>query len=120
MRQKSAHRRSKWHLAKFSSKKHQKSISVTGRRLSLEPLEDRRLLSIQWDGGPSGTGTSWQDKTNWLGDVLPGATDDVVIGPTFASRTITSTANVTIHKLNSEASFQNHRWDLHCRNYSTG
>ena len=102
MRQKSVHRRSKWHLSKFSLNKHPQSIYVRGRRLCLEPLEDRRLLSvIQWDGGPSGTGTSWQDPVNWVGDVLPGPIDDVAIGSAFASRTITSAANVSIHKLTS-------------------
>ena len=41
-----------------------------------------------------------------MGGVLPGPTDDAVIGPAFASRTITSAANETIHKLTSEAAFQ--------------
>ena len=30
-----------------------------------------------WDGG--GDGVSWHDPENWVGDVLPGPTDDVVI-----------------------------------------
>jgi RHS repeat-associated protein len=49
------------------------------RRLGFEPLEDRRLLSIVFDGGPSHTGTSWQDTANWVGGALPGPGDDVVI-----------------------------------------
>ncbi len=37
-----------------------------------------QAASITWDGGTGGTGTSWNDATNWSGDVLPGAQDDVL------------------------------------------
>ena len=48
------------------------------RFLSLEPLEERRLLAIaEWDGGPSGTGTDWHSAENWVADALPAAEDDV-------------------------------------------
>jgi hypothetical protein len=71
----------------------------------VEVLEDRRLLSIiAWSGG--GDGKLWNDTKNWVGGLLPGPTDDAVIGSAFASQTITSTANVTIDKITSEASFQ--------------
>ena len=32
---------------------------------------------IKWDGG--GNGTSWSDNLNWVGDVLPGAGDSVLL-----------------------------------------
>ena len=52
-------------------------------KLSIEPLEDRRMLSvIHWDGGASGTGTDWSVAENWQGDQLPTAADDVVIDTT--------------------------------------
>jgi hypothetical protein len=56
-----------------------------------------------WDGGPTGTGTNWHTAENWVGDVLPGAGDDVEIGAAFAATTITSNADVTINSIQSEA-----------------
>ncbi len=76
------------------------------RRASLdfEPLEDRRLLSvIQWTGG--GDGKSWQDAKNW-GGTLPGPNDWAEINSAFASQTITSSADVSVWRLTSEAPFQ--------------
>ncbi len=34
--------------------------------------------TVTWDGG--GDGVRWNDPANWTGDVLPGATDDAVVG----------------------------------------
>src|SRR6187431_2447721 len=51
----------------------------------MEQLEDRRVLAtVNWDGGLSGTGTDWGTAANWVGDVLPGSTDDAVIGAGFS------------------------------------
>jgi RHS repeat-associated protein len=45
----------------------------------LERLEERNLLTtIAWDGG--GDSVNWHDPRNWAGDVLPGGTNDVLIG----------------------------------------
>ena len=72
------------------------------RRLSLEPLEDRRLLSvIQWSGGALGTGTNWGDPTNWLGGVLPGANDDVVINVPASVTISHASGNDSIRSLSS-------------------
>ena len=69
-----------------------------------EPLEDRRLLSvIQWTGG--GDGKSWQDANNW-GGALPGVNDWAEIGPTFAAQAITSSGDVSVWRLTSDAPFQ--------------
>jgi len=38
---------------------------------------------ISFDGGPTGTGTSVNTAENWSGDVLPTATDEVVIASGF-------------------------------------
>ena len=72
--------------------------------LAIEPLEPRALLAtVVWDGGPSGLGVNWQDKTNWLGDSLPGQQDDVEIGAAFAGSTISSSADVTVRSVSSQA-----------------
>jgi hypothetical protein len=52
--------------------------------------------SITWDGG--GGDFSWQNRTNWSNDVLPGIADDVVINLSGVT-TITSSSNVTIRSL---------------------
>ena len=79
----------------------------TRRLRGFEPLEERRLLSvIQWNGGPSGTGTNFEDPTNWVGGVLPGPSDDAVIGSAFSSQTVTSAANIAVNSLTSKAPLQ--------------
>src|SRR5262249_19830476 len=75
-----------------------------GRRLRFERREDRLAPAvILWDGGPAGTGTSWNDPVNWAGDVLPGAADDAQIGSAFAGVTVTSSSNVTVRSATSAA-----------------
>lgn len=32
-------------------------------------------VTVTWDGGPDGTGTNWNEATNWNGDALPGGGD---------------------------------------------
>jgi hypothetical protein len=74
------------------------------RRLSLESLEHRRLLAtINWDGGPSGLGSLWSDPENWVGDAVPGAADDVVIGAEFSSATIEIRTPTTVNSISSHA-----------------
>ncbi len=74
------------------------------RRLSLESLEHRRLLAtVNWDGGPSGLGSLWSDPENWVGDAVPGAADDVVIGAEFSSATIEIGTPTTINSISSHA-----------------
>ncbi len=51
---------------------------------------------ITWDGG--GGDFSWQNASNWSGNVLPGQLDDVVIN-VAGNPTIASSANVTIRSL---------------------
>ncbi len=55
-----------------------------------------RTATVTWDGG--GGSLSWQNATNWSGNVLPGAGDDVTIN-VGSSVTITSSASVTIRSL---------------------
>jgi hypothetical protein len=69
------------------------------RRVRLERLEDRTVpATVVWDGGPSGQGTNWLDPVNWVGDLLPGPSDDAVIGLASqgqpANVTLTGTAAV--------------------------
>jgi len=46
---------------------------------TLELLESRLMLStVLWDAG--GDGQSWSDLLNWVGDALPTAGDDAVLG----------------------------------------
>ena len=76
------------------------------RGLHFEPLEDRRLLStVDWTGGPMGTGTNLEDAANWGGS-LPGPTDDAVIPAGFKSETITSATDLSVQSLTSAASLQ--------------
>lgn len=54
-----------------------------------------------WDGGPSGTGTDWNLAENWVGDVIPGASNDVFIDSGFTG--ITSSQNNSIRSLEIES-----------------
>lgn len=66
----------------------------------VELLESRTLL-IAWDGG-AGT-ANWNDAANWVGDVLPGSSDNVQIDAAFSSTTIVSTADVTVTGITTAA-----------------
>jgi len=56
-------------------------------RLHVDQLELRAVPAvIAWDGGPTGMGTNWLDRVNWVGDVLPGANDDAVVAAGNASQ----------------------------------
>src|SRR5437762_1964873 len=77
------------------------------RPLVLEHLEDRLAPAvILWDGGPLGTGTSWNNPVNWAGDMLPGAADDAQIGSAFTGITVISSGNVTVRSVASAAALQ--------------
>lgn len=68
------------------------------RRLRIEPLEDRSLLSaVSWDGG--GNGTSWSDPLNWSGNVLPTTNDDVTINAPGAVAVTLIGNSRTLHTL---------------------
>ncbi len=74
------------------------------RRLLIESMEDRRVLAtVHWDGGADGTGTLWANAENWVGDVIPGASDDAVIGDAYASRVIEIQADTAVAGINSKA-----------------
>ena len=61
------------------------------RRLFFEALQERVVLAVvNWDGG-AGT-FNWNDANNWENDILPGMTDDAVIGDLTGTPTITVTA----------------------------
>ena len=55
----------------------------------------------QWDGGPTGTGTSWNDPTNWSEDTLPRSSDTAVFTDSglTANKVISLDANQTISNL---------------------
>lgn len=92
-------RRWKCLLAAPSQKRVRRSIGRHSER-----LDDRTLLTtIQWDGGTSGTGTVWSTAANWVGDVAPGSGDDAVIGAAFSAMTISSSGNVTVNSVTSNA-----------------
>ncbi len=51
---------------------------LSRHRISVEALESRLVLStITWSG--SGDGTNWNTATNWVGNKVPGSSDDAVI-----------------------------------------
>jgi len=63
--------------------------------------------TIQWDGG--GDGSSWHDRLNWVGDVLPGATDDVIINVPDSNAVIKFTASSgtrTVRSIVSDEAFE--------------
>jgi hypothetical protein len=63
--------------------------AMRSRRWRLFSLESRLAPAvIQWDGGPTGNGADWHDPINWVGDLLPGELDAVVINPTGANPVI--------------------------------
>jgi hypothetical protein len=73
-------------------------------RPRLETLVDRLApATVNWSGGATGTGTNWNDPTNWVGNAVPGAADDAVIGSAFAGVTITATGNLSVHSVKSAA-----------------
>src|SRR5438876_10708085 len=72
------------------------------RRLWCDRLEDRTVPStVAWDGGPTGNGTNWLDPVNWVGDVQPGAADDVTIGSMGSNPTISLGGTATANSVSS-------------------
>jgi RHS repeat-associated protein len=73
------------------------------RRLLVEPLESRTLLStVTWDG--KANTYNWNDRGNWDSNAVPGATDDVVIPALTGNPTIVfSGGSSTINSLQSAA-----------------
>ncbi|MBC7874854.1 MAG: T9SS type A sorting domain-containing protein [Ferruginibacter sp.] len=65
-----------------------KTILVPSVALSVPFFADAALIT--WDGG--GGDGQWTTTTNWSGDVIPGAADDVVLNNTF----VLITYNVTL------------------------
>ena len=64
-------------------------------RPKFQRLEDRTLLSsISWNTTVSPTGGSWDVGSNWVGGVVPGSTNDVVIDLTGAG-TVTLNGSAT-------------------------
>ncbi|MFB2351284.1 hypothetical protein, partial [Priestia megaterium] len=53
-----------------------------------------------WDGG--GDGTSWHDPVNWVGDVLPDATADVLIPDQVGDVTIAVSQSITVNSIYAE------------------
>jgi hypothetical protein len=76
-------------------------------RPRLEPLEDRLAPAVvNWSGGPTGTGTNWNDPTDWVGNALPTSADDAIIGSAFSGITITATSDVNVRSVRSSAAIQ--------------
>src|SRR5262245_5765675 len=73
-------------------------------RPGCERLEDRLAPAVfNWDGGASGTGSDWHVAANWVGDSLPGAADDAIIGAAFSGVTIKASSGVSVHSVTSAA-----------------
>ena len=82
-------------------KKAEEAKARKRRRKSLfEALEQRLLLdTVTWDGG--GDGQSWRDALNWDKDILPAASDDVLIGGTGPAVVHSSQNNDSITSLHT-------------------
>ena len=79
-------------------------LGVQGRAvrkaLVIEVLEDRTLLStINWDIANSPTGGDWNTASNWVGGMIPGSTDDAIIGLNSGTVTINTGANDVVNSL---------------------
>src|SRR5262245_36665281 len=72
-------------------------------RLLLETLEDRRLLSINWSG--LADGTSWGLGGNWVGGMVPGATDDAMITAGAGTAVVFSSGTTTVKSLTCSKDF---------------
>jgi len=64
------------------------------------------LANIAWDGGATGNGASWLDPLNWAGDVLPGAADVAILGPTGTSPLVTIAGTVSVQSIQSTRAIQ--------------
>ncbi len=83
-------RRASWESLRRARRK-----CLLRRKLSFHELEDRTLLStIVWDSTDHPKGGSWDVAANWVGGVLPGSSNDVVIDLTAAG-TVTLGTGVT-------------------------
>jgi hypothetical protein len=80
-------------------------VAHGGRRYrpGLERLEDRLAPAILWDGGVNGDGDDWKVPQNWVGDVLPGPSDDAYISPEFNSIDVIISTNVVVNQVISYA-----------------
>jgi uncharacterized repeat protein (TIGR01451 family) len=56
------------------------------------------LSTITWNG--KGDGTSWSLPANWVGGVVPGASDDAVINVSGSTTINLPTGGITVHSLN--------------------
>ena len=67
----------------------------TTRNMTFEPLEQRQMLSITWNG--QGGDNLWSNGANWVGGVAPTAGEDLV----FNWSSQTSTQNDLSHTFKS-------------------
>ena len=65
-------------MARIRTQLRRRSVSRS-RRLFVEHLEDRRLLTTSiWTGANAAVDVRWSDSANWQGNVVPANGDDVV------------------------------------------
>lgn len=74
-----------------------------GASSALELLEPRLVLAVaEFDGGSGGTGTSWHEPANWVGDVLPASGDDVVINTPGVTEVVYSMGQLQLASITSQ------------------
>src|SRR4029079_13594634 len=87
--------------ANSQSKYTRRQEVVRVRRVGLEMLEPRRVMSaVSWTGG--GGDQSWGTAANWSGGVLPGPGDDVTINPAVSVTVTHAAGNDSIDMLISQ------------------
>jgi hypothetical protein len=86
------------------SRRRLRQLVGSRQRLAFEPLEQRHLLAIiAWDGG--GDGTNWHDAANWVGDLVPGISDNAVIPAAFSAVNVrVGAAERSVLRIDSSAS----------------
>lgn len=73
------------------------------RRLTLEPLEQRTLLTVAWTGGAGPENPYWDLPANWSSDpLLPGPLDDVSINVSGEITVIHRSGDTQIRSLTSQ------------------
>ena len=89
---------------RLSRSRQQRHLQRPRKTLRLELLEDRALLAaISWDGG--GGDFDWNNELNWIGNMLPGPSDEVVIDLGANAFTVGySSGSTSIKSLTSHAS----------------
>src|SRR5262245_61544686 len=81
---------------------------LAGLTIAAAVLDDREVAAsgpasvVTWDGG--GATSNWSEGTNWSGNVVPGASDDVIFDAT-STKDATIDANIAIGSIKIDTGY---------------